>query len=708
MASCSRLRGSAARPQLTFVSARALLLCSALLFLTACGSDDGAQPATGDGGDVGVTDRGSAEAREIVAQDTSELDQRDDPDPPGEEALDAEEETPPVASPWSEITWPENGRWHAIAGLSFDDLLVVGEAGRALLFNGRDFLPLDLGPDLGREEALPVDWFGADARSDEDVETWAIVGAAGTLLRRRGGGPFEALETGVTAALRDVRLLSPATLYAVGEGGTIVRWVDDEGATQEGANTGSALHAIWGTTALDLLITGSSGGVYEKMGDTWFRQQLTGSAAGLRGLHGLSGLRVIVGDQGTLLHDIGLGWETKLSNDLELRDVRAVRLGNQNEGWAAGAAGLLLRWAAPVGTAGKWSRVDLPAGVPDDVGLDAVWVETGDAGAGARRGVIAGDQALLVNDGSGWRSARGQPSGALLATASLGDGAVAIVGEAGLLLLAREGHVTGLSTPTSDDLGAVAQAPDGSLWIGGQGRLWRSIEENGVWEEHRVGDGDERRIRAIAWPYLVGDEGLIARVEDEADGDRTAPPQPRDAGRDAGRVRVIESGVLQGLKGAALDAAGHLWVVGDDGVLLRVREAGEGLLVEGFSTTVTESLNAVATARSGSDGDDLLIAVGDHGVVLRWRGGDDPEVAAWRSAADDFWYAISAPEGPPLEPQTNGTWLIGGFAGRVMDSADGQVWARERLPRPITLRALERRTTGALAVGDGAALFARP
>ena len=110
-----------------------------------------------------------------------------------------------------------------------------------------------------------------------------------------------------------------------------------------------------------------------------------------------------VGDKGTLLHDIGLGWETKLSNDLELRGVHAVSLRHQNEAWAVGDEGLLLHWAAQSsgggssGT-GKWTRKDLPHGLDADLDLTAVWVEPGEESLG--RGLIAGREALLVDDGA--------------------------------------------------------------------------------------------------------------------------------------------------------------------------------------------------------------------------------------------------------------------------------------------------------------------
>ena len=628
---------------------RGLACALTLMALLACGAPSGA--SRDDPRDAGGDGR-----RDVVAA----VDVRDEgggvPDVDVSDPLDGAEEVDVAAvdSPWRERAWLPPGDLHDLGGQSFDDLIAVGDGGALLWWNGRYFQPLDAGTDQ--------DLFGVDGRDGR----WAAAGDGGALLVRGAGEGFA--DAGIDAghALRDVVVLEDGVIYAVGAGGRILR-LDEEGPVEEGSNTGSALFRVWGARAEDLFAAGAAGGVLRRMGDTWIRQQIAEGSVDLRGIAGVDPFHVVVvGDRGSLLHYDGLGWDGKVSNDLAERDLRAVHAVSAADMWAVGLGGVVLRYAGQTVGNEKWTQIALDGLAARGADLQAVFVESGAAGA---RGLIVGaGAAVLVNQGGGWTDGSAGPDRTLRAARRLSDGRVLAVGDDGLVARVDGARPLGLGFPEAVDLRALVEAPEGGgLLIGGRGALYREREGGSGWETLPL--GLDRAVRAISWPVLVGEVGLLGRL------DHAAAFTPLDAG------------THEHLEAACHDAGGRAWIAGEGGTLLVIEgDTSRALEVPGLA-----DLRALASWRG------RVWAAGDHGVVLS---SDGQEVVVERQEPGAFWYAAAVDADDRL-------WL-GGFGGRVR-RYDGEAWLDVDLPRAATVHAFSDDGLGGLyAVGLDGAIFHLP
>lgn len=633
------------RPTLHRRSALAWLLTGLVL---ACGAS-GAGP--------GLSDNASADA--AVDEGASTIAEASPDWPEGwpfepfpEAVSDApsDDGEPPPPSPWREIGWDAVTDWTSVGGERFDDLLVVGRGGRALLFDGRHFLPVDTGTvaDLRSADAL-------DGRR-------AIVGANGVCLVSHGG-PFSPLALGTAADLHGVRLLPTGDLYAVGDQGTIRRWTGER-VLIEGSNTLNRLTSVWGPSPDELTITGSAGGVLEKIAGSWFRSQVAAGSITLNDLGGVvDGPRVAVGDGGTLRRHDGLGWLDELSNDLEGHALRGVTVPAQNDAWAAGDAGTLLRFTRDDDGDGRWSKVPPEGPVFASADLADVYAEEVDH---VVRGVAVGaGGALLVERGDGWRDASPVPTTALAAATTLTDGSLVAVGAEGVVVKATPTRLIGLPTGLADAITAVQARPSGALRLGLAGRLVDYAPATGATTSTPLASTDAV-VRAFQGDLACGDLGLLLRVE---------------AG---GVLTPLPSGTVRDLLAAAPGPQGEIWVAGRAGTLLRVR----GAEVLAIDLPATDDLRALAVAADGT-----MLAAGDHGLVVE-RAPGQAELTITRLAATSFWYAAA------WHPLSG--WWLGGFGGAVAHRKGAGDWQRVDLPRAVPVVAL-------LFEGDGSLVaFASP
>ncbi len=272
----------------------------------------------------------------------------------------------------------------------------------------------------------------------------------------------------------------------------------------------------------------------------------------------------------------------------------------------------------------------------------------------------------------GWEAMNGPPGGMLVCVAGrTGQGLVAC-GENGLVLVHNDGMWVTLPTPTSYTLRSVAAATAHVWAVGEYGTVVHFT--SGRWQV--LQDEVEVTLRAIALDsptsgWIAGDQGVLIELRDHSLESQT----PRRATvrsiaiDDVGEGWAVgDSSLLLRLKQGSwktrsatsgwgrLAAVAHrraneAWAVGESGVILRIDDngweaipplglpdlhavafnrRGEGWAVgdlgalawfdgDRWSQPATPSPLPVALRSIGWLNDDEAWAVGEHGVVVRWR-----------------------------------------------------------------------------------------
>jgi hypothetical protein len=630
------------------------LLLTACLLALACGGAGG--PAGGEVPEAVEALDALTEALEAVP----ELPEAPDALP---EADAVPEELTP--SPWSVLPWLPPGDLHDAWGSAFEQVLAAGDQGTLLAWNGRWFLPLDAG--TGADLLGVGGWRDADGH-----DLAAAVGASGTLLVREGQGPWAQVPTGTGAALRGVAFLGAEELLAVGAGGVIVgagRLQEGEGAPAwqaqvQASNTGNDLTRVWAWQG-DVFVTGAAGGVLRRMGGTWVRQQVTQGAIDLHGVAGVDVYHLaVVGTQGALLAYDGLGWTSQVSNDLAARDLHAAWAVGPDSLWAAGDAGVLLEYANR-----KWTLSG--AGQVPQADWRGLFVEQGQV---LRRGLLVGrGMAAAVDPGDGWRARSAWPKVTLRSATRLPDGGVLAVGDDGLVVRVHGQRVVGVPFPFEDHLRGVTLSPSGQAWVGGAGTVYRYSPSSGKWVAFPLPRPD--RVHALAWPYLAGEHGLLARLGED------------------GAAQLLETGTAQDLNGLLADAEGGAWAVGARGTILNW-DGAQARLVDLW---VSDDLHALALLEG------RLFAAGDHGVIASGEPMDLLSIKDFASVErldpGLFLYDVQAsPEG--------GLW-VAGFGGRALYRDSQGHWQDVSHTDPAALFALVLTDLGGvLALGQGGTILA--
>jgi len=626
-------------------------LTALLALLLACG-----------GGDGGADSRGPSDAPDLAAP-TDVADLRGEADATADaagaievaDAFDAPE-VPGVEAAWREVPWPVQADLRAAWGRDFEHVLVVGDAGTLLRFNGRWSAPLAPPTEA---DLLAVD--GAHG-------TVALAGAGGTLLLSTDGAPFQPVATGVDAALRGVVVTASDEVVAVGDAGTILR-VRPGTIESLPSNTTASLQAVWGGPDGDLAALDAAGGVFRLVSGVWLRTQVAHGVTRLSGVAGpdLAHL-LIVGEHGTLEAFDGLAWTALLSNDAASRDLRAVRVLDDGEAWAAGAGGVLLRRAAGAEADAAFGLEDLLGPTLADADLAGLVVERQ---GGMVRGVLAGTAgALLVSAGDGWRDASARPTCTVREAARLPDGSVLVVGDGGLVARLVGDRWSALPLDEARDLDGLALAADGVTALVGTDRALLQIRLDTL-------EVDERpvptpgRVRAVSGDVLAADGGVVARVQ--ADGNVVALAAPAGLGP---------------LYAAAACSDGTTWVAGERGALLAVR----GEAVTPVAVDTSETLRALACTEGG------VLAAGDNGVVVTATASSPGGATVVRREPGVSFHAALWQDGT--------AWLAGS-GGVVATGAPDDGLRRVDLPTPTAIEALCVRPDGRpLALGVDARAFA--
>jgi hypothetical protein len=249
--------------------------------------------------------------------------------------------------------------------------------------------------------------------------------------------------------------------------------------------------------------------------------------------------------------------------------------------WVAGSAGTL--WRVEAGDA-----VPIVTGIDSDVDLTGVWGRGDGSDVDL---VMVGTSGLIVEyDGSDFSQTD-------LGTATFQD----VDGSAGNLTAVGWGGVYDQegadwvfqSLPGSFRLASIAVFGDDAIAVGDGGAVLRRT--GGVWEqiEQTVVTKDLHAVSATSTSdaWIVGEDGVVLHLEGST-------------------FTEIESGLATTLWGVWLADDGGVWVVGNNGVAIRRKDAGTTF--ESLPTGVDANLYAVYGAG------DQVWAVGNRGQVLKY------------------------------------------------------------------------------------------
>ena len=156
-----------------------------------------------------------------------------------------------------------------------------------------------------------------------------------------GGITYATPSSGVTTILRDVWGADTSNIWAVGDGGVILKWNGTAWAAQTSGTTANLLR-VWGTDASNVWAVGASGTIRKWNGSTW-SAQTSGTTNILRSVHGSSSTNVwAAGDSGTILKWNGTAWAVQTSGITNI--LNAVWVVDASNVWAAGSGGLIRYW----------------------------------------------------------------------------------------------------------------------------------------------------------------------------------------------------------------------------------------------------------------------------------------------------------------------------------------------------------------------------
>jgi len=170
-------------------------------------------------------------------------------------------------------------------------------------------------------------------------DTVAAVGALGSLMISTDGMATPVASTWPTIPdLHGVWGPDPSTVYAVGEGGTVLRW--SQGAWSEAWSLGGAtLFGIDGEGSDSIWVVGEMGAVYFYNGVDWVLLD-TGGIKTLRAVHALgAGRALVAGEDGTLLEINDYVAITPIDAGTH-QDLLAVASVGSQTIWAGGIAAL--------------------------------------------------------------------------------------------------------------------------------------------------------------------------------------------------------------------------------------------------------------------------------------------------------------------------------------------------------------------------------
>ncbi len=396
------------------------------------------------------------------------------------------------------------------------------------------------------------------------------------------------------------------------------------------AQTGPTLWGVYGLAANFAFAVGQGGTILKWDGLTWSKPKGADASSVWNGVVGFGDTVVLVGNGGVALRADPTGVQTILSGTANT--LHSVTTVDGDRFFAVGDHGAVVE-----GNGTTWTAV--PTGL--SVSLRGVRaLANDDVYAVGYNGTI------LHRDANGWTQSQADVSTPLLGVWPLDATHVVIVGKGGAIL---EGNAATGFAKTADlypdgDLNDVWRAPDGSLWAcGTNGKLF--VRRDTTWVEEAI---DTVQSLESIWGtsatdiWVVGRGGTTFHRDDagwtkfEAStttsvngvwGDALDRYYAVGAG---GTVLVwngaawanVVSSTTANLRGVFMRTAGDAWAVGATGTVMHYTPFGWGKSkvkgipkAEGKEDPIVDELHAVWAA-SATD----AWAVGADGRVLHWDG----------------------------------------------------------------------------------------
>ncbi|MFN7935823.1 MAG: ATP-binding protein [Bryobacteraceae bacterium] len=333
--------------------------------------------------------------------------------------------------------------------------------------------------------------------------------------------------------------------------------------------------------------------------------------------------------------------------------------GSRGRVFAPSWSGLWIRSAT-----GQWTQVTEDNGLPANR-INAVWEDRenslwmgfSDFGIARWRG---------MGDWEGWTRASGLPSSAVSAIWRASDGRLWVGTRAGA---AVSSGASGPFVPVREigpsPIRAIAETPDGTIWIGGyESGLWR-VRGNAPAERM----GPERGIdaRQLLNLYFASDGWLYATMR-----------QGVYRARPTGAVhfeRVWKNTLLPGEQIYAIreDHAGRLWLAGTRGVL-QMQPSGEFRRFDQKDGLLDRTVVLLTLGRP----DEVWLGYGRYMGLTRMRLGAKPEMthfdASTTLASNDICFLTRDERGWIWVGTDNGVDVFSGQDWRHIGTRDGLIW----------------------------------
>lgn len=255
---------------------------------------------------------------------------------------------------WSPMTSPTGSFFYGVWGAAADKVYVVGTSGTVLQLSGTTWLPMT----TNTTQALRGVWGASTtdifAVGDQSIMHW-------------DGVSWSQAYTGATYGLGAIwggvwSGGSPPDVFAVGGGGTILRYSREAWTAATNSLPAANLFGVWGSSVSDVYITGPTDQIAHYDGSTWTAEAISPIGGAVYDLWGSSASNVFaVGQGGKYLRYTG-SWSVPATTG-QTNTLRGIYGFGANDIFAVGDSGTIVRWT------GSWST--MTSGTTFD--LQEVW-----------------------------------------------------------------------------------------------------------------------------------------------------------------------------------------------------------------------------------------------------------------------------------------------------------------------------------------------